>query len=141
MRKIVIGVAAVLVVIGVLYEIADYSMQSSTEFKSAHIGSGTVVSVSKGIPHVTSGTLSPQGKDVVCITLDDWGKVRDDPQYETAEREREQTAGPRCLEFDNLPVIAKLKSGDKIQVVYLLENNFHIDIARINAYGVDLVPR
>lgn len=48
--------------------------------------------------------------------------------------------GPRCDKFYSLPAALKLKPGDKIQVVYLLENGFKIDIARINAAGVDLIP-
>ena len=138
---VVVVVIILLVMAGIVFKIFAYCMQASMEHKSAHTGGGTVVSIARSVPRKSPATAPSRGQYTVCFTLDDWGKVRDDPRYETAERERERSSGPRCEAFDSMLGVSKLKPGDKIQIVYMLENDFHIDIASINAFGVDLVPK
>ena len=130
---LVVG-AMILVTIGVVYEVAKYSLNASTEFKKAHTGTGTVVSTAKSSPRGSDATYT------LCFTLDDWGNLPNSwkPEYEAAERERYRTGGPRCQRFYDCSVASKLNPGDKIQVTYLLENNLVIDIPRIRAFGVEL---
>ena len=54
-------------------------------------------------------------------------------KYESAERQREAKLGPRCR-VTSSAAAALLKVGDKLQVTYLLGNEYRIDIVRVEIF-------
>jgi len=124
------------------YKAAEVSLKASVEHKSAHSGTGTIVSKSELNPVDTPGTAQGRSRYILCFTIDDWGRVRDSDlaTYEAAERQRQLSFGPRCETFDDAPAVTVTRPGDTIQIVYLLENNSQIVVARVGISGVEFVP-
>jgi hypothetical protein len=60
------------------------------------------------------------------------------PGYESEESQRLAREGPRCKVTDQSTFARSLNKGDKLEVVYLLENNYPIDIVKVVASGNDL---
>jgi hypothetical protein len=139
-----LGVAVVLVVgLGgcLIYERIQSGIVAAVEHKSAKRATGTVVSVTRMQPKISSGP----GDDIqqlyqVCFTIDDFSQVEPDMRegYESAEAQRLARDGPRCTTTNKTALATRLSKHDKLWIVYLLENQYHIDIAGITTYSEEL---
>lgn len=76
----------------------------------------------------------------VCFTLDNFNDIEANMRrgYQSAEERRVATQGPRCESTIKGTLAKRLSKGDKVEVTYLLENDYQIDVAKVTAYGEDL---
>jgi hypothetical protein len=139
---IAIGISVALVIsVGalILYRISA-SINASVEHKSAKTSSATVFSVAEVVP---SQPLKAEDSDRlfrVCFTIDNFAQVEADMRqgYQVAETQRLASDGPRCKVTTKVAIAKNLNKGDKLSVVYLLENQYHIDVVAATAFGEDL---
>lgn len=134
---IILVVLAIAVIAFVALTRIKAGIDTSVEHKSAKHTTATAVSVT-AMP--ASKTPDPAYKSQlfkVCFTIDDFDQVRADmrAEYQSAEARRLTKEGPRCKVTRDGALAKKLSKGDKLSVVYLLENDYQIDLAAINAYG------
>ncbi len=132
-----IGVSVV-VVGGLLYRVVDAGIRTSIEHKSAKTTTATVVHTSRSILPTTPGSSASQRSYTICYTLDSLDQVEADMRggYEAAEHHRDEALGPRCRASGSAGA-AMLKRGDKLQVRYLLANDYQIEIVEIGVPGVE----
>jgi hypothetical protein len=139
---IAIGISVALVVsvtAFVIYRISA-GITASVEHKSAKTTSATVLSVVEVEP-----AKSPKAGDSdrlfkVCFAIDNLDQVEADmrPGYQAAETQRVVSDGPRCKVTTKAAIAKNLNKGDKLAVVYLLENQYHVDVVAVTAFGEDL---
>jgi hypothetical protein len=124
----------------VAYRRIQTGIAASVEHKSSKRTTATVVSVAevRGTSPAETGTTDSMYK--VCFTIDNFGQVDADMRqgYWSAETERLSREGPRCRVTTNVTLAKNLKKGDKLAVVYLLENQYRIDLVAVTAFGKDL---
>ena len=132
-------IVGLVVAAGRIYRAVDSGMQAAIGHKSAKTTTATVVSVARSVPNTAMGSSSPQGASTICFTLDGLDQVEPDMRsgYEAAEQHRQEAFGARC-KATGIAVASSLRTGDKLQVVYLLANDYQIEIVAIRASGVDL---
>jgi hypothetical protein len=145
-RRCVIRLGVALVLVAVLggwliLERISSGIVASVEHKSAKRATGTVVSVTRLLPKVSS----KQGGDIqelyqVCFTINDFSQVEPDMRegYESAEAQRLARDGPRCTTTHKAALATHLSKGDKLWIEYLLENQYQIDFVGITTYGEEL---
>jgi hypothetical protein len=131
---LVISVAAF-----VLYRISA-GITASVEHKSAKTSSATVFSVAEVVPLQPLKAGDSDRLFRVCFTIDNFDQVEADMRqgYQAAEAERIASDGPRCKVTAKVAIAKNLTKGDKLSVVYLLENQYHIDVVATTAFGEDL---
>lgn len=123
----------------VIYRI-DAGIAASVDNKSSKTTTATVVSVTE----VRRTDLAEVGSNnqlyKVCFTIDNFDQVAADTRYEyqSAEVQRLSRDGPRCKVTTKAAIAKRLNKGDKLTVVYLLENQGHIDMVGNAAFGEDL---
>jgi hypothetical protein len=139
---IVAGISIVLIVCVtafILYRVHT-GIVESVEHKSAKSSFATVVSVAE-IGN-SSPPEKPSADDVlkVCFTIDGFDQVESDMRegYQSAENQRLASDGPRCKVTAKVALAKNLNKGDKLSVVYLLENEYRIDIVMVTSNGEDL---
>jgi hypothetical protein len=141
-RLIWIGSSAIFVIslsAIVLYRIGT-GIPASVEHKSAKYGTATVVSATE-IPRAdSSGAKSSDRLFRVCFTIDNFDQIEADMRqgYQSAEAQRLAQDGPRCTVTGKATLVERLSKGDKLSVVYLLENEYQIDLVRASASGEEL---
>jgi hypothetical protein len=113
---------------------------ASVDYKSAKSTTATVVSVTELRPTNPSQDGSNDQPYRVCFTIDNIDQVATDMRqgYQSAEAQRLARNGPRCKVTTKVTLAKKLNNGDKLTVIYLLENQYQIDIASATAFGEDL---
>ncbi len=55
-----------------------------------------------------------------------------------AETERQSRDGPRCKVTSKVAIARNVRVGDKLSIVYLLENQYQIDVVAVSVFGEDL---
>jgi hypothetical protein len=113
---------------------------ASVEHKSAKTTSATVSSV-VGIETAKPLKTGENNRLFkVCFTIDNFDQVEADMRqgYQTAEAHRLASDGPRCKVTTKVAIAKNLNKGDRLSVVYLLENQYHIDLVAVTAFGEDL---
>lgn len=141
-RAIVVVGVAVTCVTSLLYFVyrrIDVGIADSVQHKSAKRTTATVVSVA----HISSSAKPPapeRPEYTICFGIDSFDNVEPTMRqgYETAETNRYLREGPRCKRTIQETIAARLRVGDKLEVVYLLENEYKIDIVSVTAYGREL---
>jgi hypothetical protein len=122
------------------YRALDSGIAVAIEDKSAKMSSATVVSAAR---FQAEDNVGVQAEELyrICFTIDGLDQIRPSirSQYEAAEHKRESASGPRC-KITGVRSAARARAGDKIQVVYLLENDNQIDITSIRVFGADIGP-
>lgn len=116
-------------------------MAANYAFKRVHVSSGKVLSVSPSQQGNESGLDAgnfPHFK--ICFSIDSFADIPRDLQdeYDTAERVRIAKEGPRCIIPHEALRHSDLKSGDPIEVNYLLYGRGVITVSRLVVYGQDL---
>jgi|WetSurMetagenome_2_1015567.scaffolds.fasta_scaffold66563_3 hypothetical protein len=131
-------IVVILVAASLIYRIIDSGIQSAVEHKSAKTTTATVVSNIKSVSRSVDGSTASQEFYTICFILDGLDQIEPDMRrgYEEAERHRQENKGPRCKMTDKMAAAA-LKKGDKLNVKYLLANDYQIEIMAIKAFGVD----
>jgi hypothetical protein len=120
-----------------LYSALDSSVEAAVDFKSAKTTTATVVRTARSLPGANTGPSSSHELFTVCFVLDRLDQIKPADLragYEEAERQRLGTFGPRC-EVTGNDAVANLRTGDKVQVVYLLANGYDLSVARIESFG------
>jgi hypothetical protein len=115
-------------------------IETSVKHKSAKHTGGNVTGVTE-IPSTSSPELNDRNKLFkVCFTIDNFDQIEDDMRkgYQSAELQRLSREGPRCKVTSKAALAKTLSKDDKVSVVYLLENQYQIDIVTISAHGKDL---
>ena len=114
---------------------------ASIGHKSVKTANATIVRIDS----VLDGAGPSKDEDVtqqyrVCFVFDDFDQVEPDMRqgYRNAEARRLVENGPRCEVTNKLALAKSLKRGDKVKVVFLLENQYQIDIARVTFSGESL---
>lgn len=141
-RLISIGIAVLLVAslaVFVVYQI-DADIASSVDNKSGKSTTATVVDV------VEIGEAKPvraRSNDQlfrICFTIDNFDQVQAYMRqgYQLYESQRLIREGPRCKVTAKVALAKRLKRGDKLSVVYLLENEYHIVVVSTSAFGENL---
>jgi hypothetical protein len=131
--------AAILLISFAAYRI-HAGMLASVEHKSAKSTTATVSSVT-GIPEQKfSNNGGTNQLFRVCFTLDNFNEVEAHMRegYEAAENQRLAREGPRCETTSKATIAKHLSTGDKLEVIYLLENQYRIDIVSTTAFGESL---
>lgn len=123
----------------VIYTRIHAGIAASVEHKSSKRTTATVVSVAE---MRQSNPPEVAGNDQlykVCFTIDNFDQVESDMRegYQSAEAERLTREGPRCKVTTNAVLAKNLSKGDKLTVVYLLENQYRIDLVATTAFGKD----
>ncbi|HWG19975.1 MAG TPA: hypothetical protein VG225_05535 [Terracidiphilus sp.] len=133
------GALVISVVAFVLYRISA-GITASVEHKSAKTTSATVLSVSEVEPAKPLKGGDSDRLFKVCFTIDNLDQVETDMRhgYQAAETQRLASDGPRCKVTAKSAIAKNLNKGDKLSVVYLLENQYRIDLVAITAFGEDL---
>jgi len=123
----------------ILYRAIDSGIQASIAQKSARTTTATVVRSFASISPAPTGSSDSQRLYTICYTLNGLDQIEADMRagYEAAEHHRERALGPRCRTTVST-VAGKLRPGDGLQVRYLLANDYQIDIAAVEAFGVEL---
>jgi len=139
---VAIGVSVVLLIplIMLLIHQIGTGIKAATDHKSAKTTTATVASVTK-VPRINQEGKKGDGELYrVCFTLDNFDEVEADMRqgYRAVELQRLSKDGPRCQVTAKLALAKSLKKGDKLSVVYLLENEYQIDLAGIEANGQEL---
>ena len=72
--------------------------------------------------------------------IDDFDQIHSDFRqgYRSAESQRLLRDGPRCKVTPNVALAKSLSKGDKISVVFLIGNQYQIDIVAVSALGENL---
>ena len=112
---------------------------ASVEHKGAKHTTATVVDVVE-MEGRASGPESKGPLYKVCFTIDNFDQVDSGMRqgYRSAEARRLTNSGPRCKVTSNLGIARTLAKGGKLNVVYLLENDYQIDVVSAAAHGQDL---
>jgi hypothetical protein len=123
----------------VIYRI-NAGIAASVEHKSAKTTSATVSSVAE---IETAKPLKADDSDrlfKVCFIIDNFDQVDAEMRqgYQAAETQRLESGGPRCKVTTKAAIAKNLNKGDRLSVVYLLENQYRIDLVAITAFGEDL---
>jgi hypothetical protein len=133
------GVAFIFLAIATLliYRVSG-GISSTVRFNSAKSTTATVVSVTE----IPEANPSEDGNKLfrLCFSIDNFDQV-DAPLrrgYQAAEARHLASVGPRCKVTAKMALAQHLHSGDKVGVIYLLENNYQINIVAMTAYGEDL---
>lgn len=123
----------------VIYRIGT-GIAASVEHKSAKTTTATVVSVTDIRTASSPGANSNDQVLRVCFTIDNFDQVEADMRqgYQSAETQRLTKDGPRCKLTSEIALAKGLSKGDKLSVVYLLENEYQIDLVRTTAHGKEL---
>jgi hypothetical protein len=129
---IAIGISVTLVIslaVFVLYRISA-GITASVEHKSAKTSPATVFSVAEVVPSQPLKAGDSDGLYKVCFTIDDFSQVEADMRqgYQATETQRLASDGPRCKVTAKVAIAKNLSKGDKLSVVYLLENQYKIDV-------------
>jgi hypothetical protein len=91
----------------------------------------TVTSVSELSSSLDSSPASPSLR--VCFTLDSLAAIGsgDRSFYETAERDRQAAHGPRCLVEPARQLPDSLNPGDRLEVIFTLEDGGRIEVEKL----------
>lgn len=113
---------------------------ASVDHKSAKTTTATVVSVTEVQKTSPMGSGGADQLFKVCFTVDNFDQVEADMRegYQSAEAQRLSREGPRCKVTTKAVLAKHLNKGDKLSAVYLLENQYHIDLVAITAFGEDI---
>jgi hypothetical protein len=135
----VISTIAVLLALGTfIYNRLDTGIAASVEHKSAKKSKATIVTVlpikGSDSDHNVSGS---ENLYQVCFDLDAFDQVESDIRrgYEQTETDRRIREGPRCKLTSKKSLVRPVDIGDRLDVVYLLENNYQIDVVSISFRG------
>jgi len=122
----------------VLYRVGS-GISASVEHKAAKTASATVVSVAP--LQKTDPVAAHNSAELyrVCYTIDNFDQVESDVRqgYRAAEIQRLSRDGPRCKVTSKVALSTNVHVGDKLSIVYLLENQYHIDVVAVSAFGED----
>lgn len=124
----------------VIYERIQTGIAASVEHKSAKSTTATVVSVTEAREGNPPDADSRSQLYKICFTIDNFNQVEADVRqgYQSAEVERLARDGPRCISTSKVALAKNLKKGTRLTVVYLLENQYHIDLVATTVFGQDL---
>jgi hypothetical protein len=130
---------AVLVVAFYSYRLLDKGIAVAVEHKSAKRSTATVIQI---VPIFHSASENNDSSDAlykICFHIDSFNEVGEMQRgYEAAEQQREMREGPRCQVTARSEIARHLRNGDKVNVVFLLENNYEIDVVSLDAGGAQL---
>jgi hypothetical protein len=143
-RRLIVGGISVLIVLWVsVFAFSKYleaRIATSMEFERAKITSATVLSVVEVKPAKPPKADHTDRLYMVCFTIDNLDQIRSDmrQEYQSAEARRLASEGPRCKATTKVAIAKALGKGDKLSVVYLLENQGIIVLVSVMAFGEDL---
>jgi len=130
---------------GMIYRWADKvfrnQMAANYQFKRAHVSVGKVLSVSMVQPKQgVTNSSDDQPKYKICFKIDSFADVPPElrSEYEAAERSRERAEGPPCVIARQTQLPTKIRSGQAVQVVYLLYGKGVITVERLVVDGQEL---
>lgn len=135
----ILAAAVIVAVAAITLKRIDAGMKASVEHKSAKHATATVTNVVE-----MESSASRLGNKPflykVCFTIDDFDEVENESRqgYRSAEARRLSDSGPRCNVTSNIGIARTLTRGSKLSLVYLLENDYQIDIVSVTASGEDL---
>ncbi len=115
-------------------------ISASVEHKAAKVTSATVISASAIQKAGSSVVTNKPNLYSVCFKIDNFDQVPSDirEQYLLAENRRLTLNGPRCKVTSKTELAKNISQGEKLSIVYLLENQYQIDVVAVSAFGEDL---
>ena len=123
-----------------IYRKIDTGIAAAVEHKSAKTADATVVSIRAVGASNLQKDSTKTGLYNVCFKIDGCDQIEAEMRvrYQSAEAQREAREGPRCKTTADSKIVTHLNAGDKLKVVYLLENNYKIDVISMTAYDTTL---
>jgi hypothetical protein len=143
-NKVVWGLLVTLVFVSALL-FAMYRFGSGISFWAKEVESSkTEAATVTSVGPVQKANSSTASRDVVlyriCYVIDDFDQIHSDFRqgYWSAESQRLLRDGPRCKVTPNVALAKNLSKGDRISVVFLIGNQYQIDIVAVSALGENL---
>ncbi|MGB9416204.1 MAG: hypothetical protein WCB58_07800 [Acidobacteriaceae bacterium] len=133
-------VTAITVIAFVALNRIGAGIDSSVEHKSAKHAMATIANVTAVSNANSSESANMSQLFRVCFTIDDFDQVEADMRsgYPSAESQRLAKYGPRCKVTSKVALAKSLSKGNKLSVVYLLENNYQIDLVAVALHGEEI---